>query len=233
MGPRLRGDDLAASPSNHCGFAAPPARLQVRPHVRRHRRRDADRIAVLGQWHDNVARMELQPRTALPRRIAVDGVAQDRKTFCRAMDAQLVGAAGERLQRQPGLSVTPPQHFPCRHGRLAGVIVLHPPAACRIEASERQVDAAFVLGRAAFHHGPIAFPHRPFLNSWPSSASALRCRPSTRQPEVSRSSRWASAGARAARSAARRKVLETFAALRAAMHARPAGLSMTSIRPSR
>ena len=75
------------------------------------------------------------------------------------MHAQLMGAAGERLEREPGEAAapgrSPPHHLPVRHRRLALRIGLHPPAAGLVEAAERQVDAALVLGRAALDHRPV------------------------------------------------------------------------------
>src|SRR5262249_60581422 len=80
---------------------------------------------------------------------------------------------------------------------LSRGLVLHPPAACFVLAAEGQFDAALVLRRRARDHLPIGLADLPaLLNRRPSAASALRWRPSTRQPEVSRSRRWASAGGR-------------------------------------
>src|SRR6266566_2336562 len=75
---------------------------------------------------------------------------------------------------------------------------------------------------------------RPCLNNSPREAVALRWRPSTRQPEVSLSSRWASTGGRGK---PKRSASKDDSRLAPPFGPRctgsPAGLSITSISPSR
>src|SRR5258705_13920082 len=66
-----------------------------------------------------------------------------------------MGAAGDRLQREPGEAVAAAAYFPVCHGFLTVRVRLLPPAAFDIQSSQRHVDGAFVLGRSAFDHGPI------------------------------------------------------------------------------
>src|SRR6266508_1813314 len=63
----------------------------------------------------------------------------------------------KRLVRVRVSQIHPPHHLPCGRRRLALRIVLHPPAAARVLAAERQIDAALVLPRPAFDHRPIGF----------------------------------------------------------------------------
>jgi hypothetical protein len=51
--------------------------------------------------------------------------------------------------------IAAPQHPPRRDGLLALRVSLHPPPAGGVEAAERQVDAALLGLRPAFHHRPI------------------------------------------------------------------------------
>ncbi len=90
---------------------------------------------------------------ACPR--SVDRVADERPAARRAMDADLMGAAGERLQFEPAAAGAAPQHAPFGRGRLAGGIDAHPPAAGRGAPPEREVDRAGVGLRPALDHGPV------------------------------------------------------------------------------
>ncbi len=93
-------------------------------------------------------------------RHAIDRVAADRPAHGGGMDAQLVGAAGEGAELQPGdrgavrinaASGDPPAGL---RGQAQGVD-LHPPSPAGIEAAERQVDEAFGLVGSALDDGPI------------------------------------------------------------------------------
>ena len=75
--------------------------------------------------------------------------------------------------REPGEAVAAPQHFPVGHRRLAFRIRLLPPAALGIEAAERQVDGAFVLGRSALDHGPIGLFDLAVLEQQPERGGRL------------------------------------------------------------
>jgi hypothetical protein len=56
---------------------------------------------------------------------------------------------------------------------LAFRIWLLPPAALGVEAAERHVDGAFVLGRAAFDHRPIGFGNLAMLEQKPQRRGRL------------------------------------------------------------
>src|SRR5215468_3178516 len=99
--------------------------------------------------------MQMKTRTADPRRRAVDRIAENRPTHRGTMHAQLMGAAGERLEREKRELAGPPHHLPGRHRRLTLRVVLHPPAAGGVLAAERQVDTAFVLLGSALDQRPI------------------------------------------------------------------------------
>src|ERR1700686_1584239 len=70
--------------------------------MRRHRRGDPDRRAVLIERHHDLASVQLQPGAAATRCRAVDRVAENRPAHFGAMHAKLMGAAGEWFEREPG-----------------------------------------------------------------------------------------------------------------------------------
>ncbi len=149
-------------------FGAPPASLQHGAHMLRHGRNGLRRRPVLRHRHHDFARMQVQRRCAAR---PVDGIAEDREARCRAMHAQLVGAAGQRRQRQPGERLAAsvlaaPEHAPFGLRRQAGRIVLHPPATRRVEPAQRQVDQAFVCLRPAFDDRPIGLVDRACLEQF-------------------------------------------------------------------
>ena len=74
------------------------------------------------------------------------------------------GARGARLaQTVVRVRCGAPHHLPFRHRRLAIGIGLHPPAAALVAAAERQINRAFVFGRAALDHRPVALADRAGL----------------------------------------------------------------------
>src|ERR1700692_530905 len=75
--------------------------------MRRHRRGEPDRRAVLIERPHDLASVQLQPGAAATRRRAVDRIAQDRPTHFRAMHPQLMGAAGEWFEREPAQFPSP------------------------------------------------------------------------------------------------------------------------------
>ena len=120
----------AAATSRRRILAVPSAREQSLAHMRRHRSCDFDRIAILVKRHHDLARKQMQDRPAEARRAAINGVAHDRPAAFRAMHAQLMRAAGDRLEREPGLSFPRrPMHFPGGGAGWPCRIDLHPPAA--------------------------------------------------------------------------------------------------------
>jgi len=88
-------------------FALPPASRQRRAQARRHRRGDRNRRAVLVERHDDSAGVQMERRPVAARGAAVDCVAEDRPAHFRAVDPELVRAAGQRLEREPGQFPTP------------------------------------------------------------------------------------------------------------------------------
>src|SRR5438094_1184991 len=75
-------------------------------HMRWQRRGDVDH-ACARMWHGNAARQKMQPVLHATRQLPVFackifGVADDRMADMRHMRAQLMGAAGHRLEREPG-----------------------------------------------------------------------------------------------------------------------------------
>src|SRR5579863_616086 len=107
-------------------------------HMRRYRRNDSDRRAVLIKRHHDLAGVQMQYRAALARRRAVDRVAHYRPAHFGAMDAKLVRASGQRFERKPchGARWRSSHHLPLGRRRLTLRIVLHPPAARFVEAAE-------------------------------------------------------------------------------------------------
>src|SRR5579864_1220184 len=71
-------------------FPVPAAGPEPLMHVRRGGRRDADRLLVLRDRNCDFARMQMQPRLAEPRSVAVDVVAHDRPALGRRMHAELM-----------------------------------------------------------------------------------------------------------------------------------------------
>ena len=151
------------------------------------------------------------------------------------MHAQLMRAAGERLEREPGElpSRAPITFHVVTAGWPCGSCFIHQPRRL-VEAAERQIDAAFVLRRAAFDHRPIGLADLAGLEQLAELGQRLavaaehqaaggvavepvRERGRARQPEAQRAE----------------MVLQALAALRPAWTAKPAGLSITSISPSR
>src|ERR1019366_209863 len=70
---------------------APSARLQSLHHLRGYRRGHPDRLAFAIERHHDLAGVELQPWPPRARCRAVDRVAHDRPTHCRAVPSQLMG----------------------------------------------------------------------------------------------------------------------------------------------
>src|ERR1700724_3062043 len=66
-----------------------------------------------------------------------------------------MGAAGDRLQRQPTEAIAASADFPVGDGFLTVRVRLLPPAPFLVEAAERHVDGAFVLAGSTFDHRPI------------------------------------------------------------------------------
>src|ERR1700722_12641062 len=113
----------------------------------RRRRRDyAHRVLVPRNRDHDLAGMQMQARSAEARSISINIVADDRPSHRRRLHAQLMGAAGNRFQREPTEATVAAQYLPVRDRALAFRIGLLPPAALGVEAAERHVDDALVLG---------------------------------------------------------------------------------------
>src|SRR3569623_849068 len=104
---------------------------------------------------------------------AVDIVADNWESHRRAMHAQLMGAAGDRFQRQPCEAVAAPHHTPARLRWQSIGVWLLPPAAHGIGPPERNDDFAFVLRRAAYAHGPIGLADLAVLEQQPERGGRL------------------------------------------------------------
>src|SRR6185437_7176617 len=134
-------------------FRFPPARSQPLAHVFGHRRDDADRVAIFVKRHYDLARLQMQDRTAGSRRTAVDRIAEDWPAHLGAMHAKLMRTSGQRFEREPGQRggraarvAASAHHPPLCHRRLAVRIVFHPPAARDVETAERQERRRARLG---------------------------------------------------------------------------------------
>src|SRR6516162_6597592 len=187
--------------------------------MRRHRRDDPDRRAILVQRHADLARMQVQGRAAAAGRAAVDRIAQNRPAHRGTMDL----AASQRFEQEPGQISSPlltaAYHLPLRDRGLARGVMLHPPAARDIEAAERKIDLPFVGRWLAFDDRPIEF----FDSASLEQSAKLRQRlamPAEHEAagrvaiEPVRQRRRA----RQAETQGREMVLEAFAALRPPMH---------------
>src|SRR6266705_4489803 len=143
---------LAMTESLSIPSAGPEPFLQMSRRGGRH----AYRVLVPRNRDHDLAGMQMQARLAEARSVAIDIVADNRPAHGGGVNAQLMGAAGDRFQREPGEAIAAPQYFPVGDRGLAVGIGLLPPAALGIEAAERHVDHALVLDRAAFDHRPIS-----------------------------------------------------------------------------
>src|ERR1700749_2452856 len=116
-------------------------------------------LLVLRNRNSDLARMQMQPRLAPTRTVAVDIVADNRPSLRRRMHAQLMGATGDGFHGQPGQAVSTAEHFPIGNGLLSFGIRLLPPAPLGVQSAEREGDGARVRGRAAFDPGPSGLLH--------------------------------------------------------------------------
>src|ERR1700716_3913505 len=107
--------------------------------------------------------MQMQAWLAEARSVSVDVVPDNRPAHGGGVNAQLMGTASDRFQREPGEAVAASQHLPAGDCRLPFRIGLLPPAAFGVEAAERHVDHALVLDRAAFDHRPISLRNPAML----------------------------------------------------------------------
>src|SRR5690348_10642033 len=154
-------------------FPAPTTSTQSLAHVLRRRRGDADRLLVLGNRNRQFARMQMQPRLAETRAVAIDIVADDWPALGRRMDPELVGAPGERFHGEPGETTGTPEHPPFGDRGLPFRVRLLPPASFDVLAPERQLDHALVRGGPAFHHGPIGLGDLAMLEQKPERSRCL------------------------------------------------------------
>ena len=128
---------------------------------------------------------------------AIFGVADDRMADRRHVRAQLVGAAGQRLQLDPGGAVA--GAVDSRQRVLAGspcsspMCIFSPPVPGCL--AERRVDQPLVADRARRRPAP----NRPCARSgrkrpWRNGRPRARVRATSSAPDVSLSSRWTSLG---------------------------------------
>ena len=156
----------------------------------------------LVDWHTILAGVQMHPASA-------------RGAFrrCTPNDGRISSPRSGRAVGGSGRSAAPlashekisayPHTFQLVARRLSLGDRARPPAAACVLATERALQRPLLVVGPPSTTAQYFFPMPPFLNRRPSSASALRWRPSTRHPEVSRSSRRASAGARGSPTATR------------------------------
>lgn len=89
----------------------------------------------------------------------VDGVAKDGAAEQRAVDADLVGAAGGRVQFEQGDAGVRGQQAPGGAGGIAGGAGVHAPAGLRRSFGEGGVDLAARGGGGAGDQSPVGFAH--------------------------------------------------------------------------
>ena len=176
----------AMSASSMCAAAAP-------------RRSMGGRLQRVSRW-----RRRGGAAAAARQRLAARGRRSDRRApGSRARrGAPAAGGYGQGMQLQPGEVLGAAEHAVVRGRRLAGgSTFIHQPRSWLRRPSGRSMRRA--SGARPPRRPNRSSPTRPAANRRPSRRSARWCRPSTRQPLVSRSSRWASPGGAADRSAAR------------------------------
>src|SRR3954451_4909056 len=131
------------------------------------------RLLVLRNRNHNLAGMQMQAWFAKSRPVTVNVIAHDRPAHRGGVYAQLMGAAGDRLQCEPGESPAASQQLPVGYRRLSVRVGFLPPSAFRIEAAERHVDGALVLGRAALDHRPVRLGDSAVLEQQPQRRRCL------------------------------------------------------------
>src|SRR5436190_22469851 len=103
--------------------------------MRRRWRHYPYRLLVLRNGNHDLAGMQMQTRFAEARSIAVNVVANDGPAHRGGVDAQLMGAAGDRLQCEPGESIATSQHLPIGYRGLSFRVRFLPPPAFRFESA--------------------------------------------------------------------------------------------------
>src|SRR3954447_13709853 len=193
--------------------------------MRRRWRHYPYRLLVLRNRNHDLAGMQMQPRFAEARAVTVNVVANDGPAHRGGVDAQLMGAAGDRLHLEPGESIAASQYLPIGYRGLSFRVGFLPPSAFRVEAAERHVDGALEFGWAAFDHRPVRLGNSAVLEQQPQrrrclamasqhqttrsiAVEPMRQNRRTRQPEAQRV----------------KGGFEVGSALRPAMHRQPRGL---------
>src|ERR1700737_3892911 len=83
-------------------FPIPSAGPQPLLQMRRRRRHHAHRVLVPGNRDHDLAGMQMQARPTEARSVAVDIFADNRPAHGGCVNPQLMGAAGDRFEREPG-----------------------------------------------------------------------------------------------------------------------------------
>ncbi len=164
----------------------------------------------------------MKSRPAGTRRFPIDIVADDRPSHFRAMHAQLVGATGDRLQREPGQSRTAAHDCPCSGRWQPSLVSLHPPAPRFVALGERDIDSSLFGFWSAFDDGPIGFADLALLEQLAQQRQGLAVASEHQAPgRVAVEAMCQRGGARQAESQRVEIVLEGIAAFRPTMHGQP------------
>src|SRR6266436_9570411 len=100
-----RGEESASLPIPSAG---PEPLLQMSRRGGGH----AHRLLVPRNRDHDLAGMQMQARLAEARPVAIDIVADNRPAHGGGVNAQLMGAAGDRFKREPAQAIAAPQYFP-------------------------------------------------------------------------------------------------------------------------
>src|ERR1700731_2814446 len=92
----------------------PPPSAGPQPLVQmcRRRRCDAHRVLVSGDRDHDLASMKMQARLTETRAVAINVVANDRPAPRSRVHAQLMGAASDGFEREPGEAIAATFYFP-------------------------------------------------------------------------------------------------------------------------
>jgi hypothetical protein len=168
--------------------------------------------------------VKLQQAVVFSIASTVNAVASDGPTHCSAVDAQLMGAAGERLERQPGASGDGAEAPKTGLGGNPVAVDFHPPAAAGVARCERQVDETNLLQWPIFDNRPIGFLDLPTSEQ---VAQSFQCFAVAAEDQTARRVFIEAVGerriARQSKAKTGEMILQTIASLGAAVDRNPIG----------